>query len=105
MDDLKDIQMGFSRTIFFLIQDCGTCFIPNFLSPIEGKHSHDHQTYVGGPSGRCEGHLGGVQQEILLDLFFAEPFLDVLHIVHQAIIHGFDGHGIVSISLGLKSWV
>jgi len=87
------------------MQECGTCSIPKFSSPIEWKHSHDHQTNVGGPGGRCEGHLGGVQQEILLDLFFAEPFLDVLHIVHQAILHGFDGHGIVSISLGLKSWV
>ena len=38
-------------------------------------------------------------------IFFAEPFLDVLHIFHLAILHGFDGHGIVSISFGLKSWI
>ena len=26
------------------------------------------QPHVGGPDERCEGHLGGVQQEIFLDL-------------------------------------
>jgi len=145
---------GVQQEQFFIwIQECGTCFIPNFSSPIEWKHSHDHQTHVEGPGGQCEGHLGEVQQEILLDfnirvrhmfytqlfkpklmetipwpsnpcrmawwtmwrtsrkgsaknkVFLAEPLPDVLHIVHQGLLHWFDGHGSVSIRLALKIWV
>ena len=32
------------------------------------ENSKNNKTHVEGPGGQCDGHLGGVHQEILLDL-------------------------------------
>ena len=97
MDDLKYIQMGFSRNDFYLNTRVCHMFIPNLLSPIEWKHSHDHPTHLSGPGGHFEGHRGGVQQEINPKVFLDEPLLDVVHIIHKGLLLLFNDHGSVSL--------
>ena len=60
--------------------------MPNFSNQIKWKHSHDLQPHVGGPGGQCEGHLGGVQQEILLNLNMSVAH--VLYPIFQAQSNG-----------------
>jgi len=61
---------------------------------------------AGGFPFYCASKIGYIIRGVFLysneELFFAEPLLDVLHIVHNGFLHEFYGCGSVFIRLGLK---